>query len=114
MGGRKEYSVVNDARSDSGDINTGVPQGSVLGPILFLIYVNDKGNVTKEINEIIMLFTHDSNAFMINKDLNKLKLNSGKLFAKLEEWFAANKLTINVDKTNFIIFHSPRKKITRI
>ncbi len=66
--------------------------------------------MTKEINEQIMLFADDSYAFMTNKDLNQLKLNSEKLFAKLEEWFAANKRTINVDKTNFNIFHPPRKK----
>ena len=58
-------------------------------------------------------FADDSNAFMINKDINKLKRNSEKIFDKLEEWFAANKLTINVDKTNFNIFHPPRKKISQ-
>ncbi len=48
--------------SEFNEINTGDPQGSVLGPILFLIYVNDIGNVTKENNEKIMLFADDSNA----------------------------------------------------
>ncbi len=62
-----------------------------------------------------MLFANDSNAFVINKDINQIKENSEKLFCKLEEWFAANKLTLNLDKTNFNIFHPPRKKmITRM
>ncbi len=108
---RKQYTVVNKTKSDPNDINTGVPQGSVLGPLLFLIYVNDISTVTKGSNDKIMLFADDSNAFVINKDLNILIRNSTTLFAKIKNWFSANKLTINIDKTNFSIFHSPRKKV---
>ncbi len=62
-----------------------------------------------------MLFADDSNAFVINKDINQIKQNSEKLFSKLEECFAANKLTLNLDNNNFNIFHPPRKnKITRM
>ncbi len=46
---RKQYTVVNNAKSKINEINIGVPQGSVLGPILFLHYVNDIGNVSKEV-----------------------------------------------------------------
>ncbi len=76
LGSQKQCTVVNHARFELGDINTCVPHGSVLRPVLCLMYVNDIENVTKEINEEIMLFANDSNVFMINKDLN------------LEEWFA--------------------------
>ncbi len=61
-----------------------------------------------------MLFADDSNAFIIHKNLHQLKQNAERLFIKLEEWFSSNKLTINIDKTNYNIFHSPRKKICKI
>ncbi len=59
-----------------------------------LIYVNDIGNVINEINEKIMLFADDSNAFIINKDIMQIKQNSEN---KLEEWLAANKLTLEIN-----------------
>ena len=63
-----------------------------------------------------MLFTDDTNAFTVNNDLNQLKYDGEKLLLKLCDWFAANKLTLkiltlNIDKTNYSIFHPPRKKI---
>ncbi len=58
----------------------------------------------------------DTNAFTVNKDLNQRKYDGEKLLSKLCDWFAADKLTLkiltlNIDKTNYSIFHPPRKKI---
>ncbi len=58
-----------------------------------------------------MLFAYDSNAFVVNKHLNKLIRNFTTLYAETKDWFSANKLTIKTDKTNFSIFHSPRNKV---
>ena len=103
--------VVNNSTSEQINITTGVPQGSVLGPVLFLIYVNDIGNVIVNSKEKLMLFADDSNAFVVNKTLKELKHNAEILMLKLSAWFATNKLTLNLEKTNFSIFHPPRKKI---
>ncbi len=70
------------------NITIGVPQGSVLSPLLFLIYVYDIGNISKTINDKIMLFADDTNAFTVNKDLNELKHDGEKLLSKLCDWFA--------------------------
>ncbi len=58
-----------------------------------------------------MLFADDSNAFIVNKTLKELKQNAELLMLKLSAWFTSNKLTLNLEKNNFSIFHPPRKKI---
>ncbi len=70
---RKQYTLVNNVISDLQTISTGVPQGSVLGPILFLLYINDIGNLVNDSNEKLMLFADDSNAFIIHKKYDRIK-----------------------------------------
>ena len=61
---RQQFTCVAGARSSSLSITCGVPQGSVLGPLLFLIYVNDIGNAVPLPNKIIKLFADDTNLFV--------------------------------------------------
>ena len=80
-----------------------MPQGSILGPLLFLLYINDL-----EIFEMI-LFADDTNLFCSHKVFSSLgNIISGEL-EKLSEWFKANKLSINIKKSNYMIF-KPRQK----
>ena len=89
----------------------GVPQGSVLGPILFLLYINDIPNVISNESVKTILFADDTCIYLSGKNANDLKELATNTMYELQEWFSLNRLTLNLDKTHFCIFHSPRKKI---
>ena len=83
-------------------IRCGVPQGSILGPLLFLLYVNDICNVLKVLE--LILFADDTSVFMSHQDIVSLQNMFNAEFAKLVNWLYINKLVINIKKTYFMIF----------
>ena len=109
---RYQYCKINNHKSKTLPINYGVPQGSVLGPLLFLLYVNDIQNCIDK--KKIKLFADDTGVFMFGPSLQALIQESSNNMSKLYEWFLKNNLALSLEKTNFIIFHGKRKKIPDI
>ena len=102
--GRKQYVMYNNTQSSMQYITCGVPQGSVLGPLLFLIYINDIPNCLKHSKSIV--FADDTAIFASCNNLNTLFNNVNGDLANLINWFRANKLSLNIAKTNYILFPS--------
>lgn len=105
---RSQQVSYKNALSTSLIIKCGVPQGSILGPLLFLIYINDlhrSSNILK-----FILFADDTTILYSNKSLDKSFDTLNKEINKVNEWMKVNKLSLNIAKTNYIIF---RKKINQ-
>ena len=101
---RKQFVTINGQESEVKQLYCGVPQGSVLGPLLFLIFINDLPNCT----ELLSLLFADDTTFQISgHDLGTLFQTANNELNKAATWFQANRLTLNVSKTKFILF---RKK----
>ena len=107
--GRKQFVHLNGIDSEINDITCGVPQGSVLGPILFLLYINDLPNISDKLK--FFLFADDTNIYYESNDLDKLEATINKELTKLYEWLCINRLSLNISKTNFVIFHAKNKPL---
>ena len=107
---RPQIVKVGGTTSNPMTVKYGVPQGSVLGPLLFLVYIND----IHKSSEILRfhLFADDTSIFYSRKDLRNIEMTLNNELVKVSEWFTTNKLT-NVSKSNFVIFHPPQKKISK-
>ena len=102
---RKQYVAFGESESPQRDISVGVPQGSILGPLLFLIYINDLSAASSFFRYI--LYADDTNIFASGKDKESLVRLVNVELGKLSTWFAHNRLTLNYGKTEFVNFSKP-------
>ena len=107
--GRYQQVKCNNHLSSLNLVKHGVPQGSILGPLLFLLFVNDLPNASSALH--FYLFADDTNIFASNKSYEKLVQQLNLELVHVNDWFAANKLSLNIKKTNYILFSSHRKKL---
>ena len=117
---RTQYVQYKDEESRSSKITTGVPQGSILGPLLFIIYINDIAKVTNKFHftiyaddttllEPLCTFpqNNEQNSNLLSRDINnELKA--------IVEWLALNKLSLNVKKTKMMLFHYKQRSISKM
>ena len=95
---------VNGFTSDLLPITYSVPQGSVLGPLLFLAYVNDLPSISKILE--FYLFADDTSIYFESDNLLTLQKIVNRELRKVKKWLEANWLALNIGKTNYVIFHS--------
>ena len=105
--GRKKYVTYNNESSNTKSINCGNPQGSILGPLLFLIYINDLSKVCTYTTPI--LFADDTNIFLNGLDIQQMQNTINKELLNISNWLKANKLSLNVKK--HITWYSPERNI---
>ena len=114
LSSRSQYISMGEIKSSLRNINTGVPQGSILGPLLFLIYINDIHTVSNKFDYILYAddttlvsntstFKSHNNQLTISKNINIELL-------KISDWIAVNKLSLNAKKSKYILFHHIRNK----
>ena len=117
-----QFVSYNGSNSRTLSITTGVPQGSILGPLLFIIYMNDIHDASSKFHAI--LFADDTNltstlcSFDVNIDNNcnslQLSTNINKELKNIQIWLEINKLSLNVKKTKFMIFHHKQRNIENL
>ena len=112
LSNRKQFVFYdNDCYSISSDISIGVPQGSVLGPLFFIIYVNDIISCMDDSSKII-LFADDTNIFVSASSIEELYDKANMILLKLKNYIDANYLHINLKKSKFIHFRTSRTKVS--
>ena len=99
---RKQNVIINGFKSKGNIIKHGVPQGSVLGPVLFLLHINDLHKYIK--HSTTYHFADDTNLLNITPDYKTLQLEINQDLHLLHEWLVANKISFNKDKTELIFF----------
>ena len=109
LSNRKQFVTYNNYKSETKTITCGVPQGSILGPLLFLLYINDLSTVSDDIFSI--LFADDSNLFISGKDINVLCDKMNNALKEIQQWLYCNKLSLNVLKTHYMFFTSLKKQV---
>ena len=109
---RKQYVELEGTNSDLLEIKTGVPQGSILGPLLFIIYVNDISNASNLFKFI--LYADDTTlTTTLNLDIDNFDELINRELYKISDWLKVNELSLNVDKSKFMIFHHANKRFIK-
>ena len=107
---RSQYVICNGATSDVKFVESGVPQGSILGPLLFILFMSDFSRLSTLLFSI--RFADDTNVFLGGTEYSKLFKSLNNELENVTKWLNANRLTVNMKKTHYMIFHRVKFKTT--
>ena len=110
LNNRTQYVSIQGCNSDTEQIKHGAPQGSVLGPLLFLLYINDLNTAINYSS--VYQFADDTNLLNINTSPKQLQKQLNIDLKLLYKWLLANKISLNCTKMELIFFHRPGHPIT--
>ena len=108
LSNRKQYCRINGVDSNVNDINVGVPQGCCLGPLLFLLYINDLPCIVK--SSKVSMYADDTSIYHSSKDIAQLNAVLNEELRRLDRWLKGNKLSLNVAKTCSMLITTKQKK----
>ena len=108
LSNKRQLVAYDGVSSSVRTVKCGVPQGSILGPLLFLIYINDLVNVCSQCLPI--LFADDTNLFVSGDDMSHISELVSKELAELSQWLKVNRLSLNLKKTQYMIFFRRKSK----
>ena len=104
LSNRQQYVKIGNTESDYLTMICGVPQGSTLGPLLFILYINDMPNCSNKLS--FRIFANDSNVFYSSTSIDGVERLMNEKLNHIFRYCDANKLSVNINKTNFMVITS--------
>ena len=103
LSNRKQFILYDNFKKELKIVKCGVPQSSILGTLLFLIFLNDLSNSTKVLDPV--LFADDTNLFCSDNNRRTLFETANQELGQIKDWVLANKLSLNVEEPKYMLFH---------